>query len=170
MNREQRAEEIYLSSVSIENNFTPISFEKLSIELEREGIKVSSSTLQRWSVSLNWKEKAKKKAENLSCIGTAKNIASKDELNTLANLGKVSARGSKILLDFIDNTLSKEYKTLDEIELVLKITTSAVMMQGKSLEFDKAKSDNERLSIESVVSAIKNIKDDDVIEVEIEGE
>lgn len=168
MNKEQRAEEIYLSSISIESNFSPISFEKLSSELEREGIKVSSSTLQRWSVSLNWKEKARKKAENLSCIGTAKNIASKEEINTLANLGKIGARGSKILLDFVENTLQKDYKTLDEIELVLKITTSAVMMQGKSLEFDKAKSEGERLSIGSVVEAIKGIKDNDVIDGVIE--
>lgn len=167
MNKE-RAEEIYLASVSIENNFTPISFEKLSAELEREGIKVSSSTLQRWSTSLNWKEKARKKAENLSSVGTAKNIASKDELNTLTNLSKVSARGSKILLDFVDYTLQKDHKTLDEIELVLKITTSAVMMQGKSLEFDKAKSEGEKLSIGSVIEAMKNIKDDDVIEGVIE--
>lgn len=92
----------------------------------------------------------------------------KDELNTLTNLSKISARGSKILLDFVDYTLQKEHKTLDEIELVLKITTSAVMMQGKSLEFDKAKSEGEKLSIGSVIEAMKNIKDDDVIEGVIE--
>lgn len=41
-------------------------------------------------------------------------------------------------------------------------------MQGKSLEFDKAKSEGERLSIGSVVEAIKGIKDNDVIEGVIE--
>ena len=59
LNSQERALEIYLSSISLATNLKPISFTKLSDELAREGIEVSKSTLQRWSSSGDWAKSKK---------------------------------------------------------------------------------------------------------------
>ena len=43
--KKQRALDIYLDSVCIENNYRPISFQALSDKLMEEGLNVSQSTL-----------------------------------------------------------------------------------------------------------------------------
>jgi hypothetical protein len=52
---QKRAFELYVNSISIENNFTPISFKVIHEKLKSEGFESSKSSIGRWSVKWKWK-------------------------------------------------------------------------------------------------------------------
>lgn len=164
LNSQERALEIYLSSISLATNLKPVSFTKLSDELAREGIEVSKSTLQRWSSSGDWAKKAEEVARKISSSTTNTGVASREVQKAIKNLEVATDVGSTILLEFLKQTLAKHDRTLDEIELVLKITTASAALRGNTtIQMEDKKITARELCLTS-------IKDDDVIECEVDNE
>jgi len=101
MTKEQkRAEELYLESVTYENDYKPISFSKLLEQLDAEGMKTSTSALGRWAKKFGWKEKVK-------AIVTAATI-NDGEAKDIIERSSLEANTKKILTDFEANEKLKD--------------------------------------------------------------
>lgn len=160
------AEKIYLDSVTVENNFSPMSFQNLVYELEAKGIKSSTSTLQRWCEKYGWREKAQNIAKNLSSSSVAKNITSKSSLETLKNIESIVASSSGTLLNYVNDVAARGSKNPKEIELVLKIMTASAMLITKPLE----KPVDDKIDSLQLIQALREKKDEDFIDLEVENE
>lgn len=161
--KKQRALDIYLDSVCIENNYRPISFQALSDKLMEEGLNVSQSTLQRWSIEHNWKEQAQNKAKNLSNKEVAKNI-SPTQAQAIENVEKIVGVSSSVLLNYVNDVASRGSKNVKEIELVLKIMVANASLITKPLE----RQTDDRVSAIEILQTLKEKNEDDFIDAEVE--
>lgn len=105
---QKKAEELYLDSISYENDYKAVSFPRLKEMLENKGVKTSTSTLGRWADKFDWKEKVKR-------IVTAATLG-KGEASDLIAKSSLAANTKKILTDFDANESLKEsaYSILQE--------------------------------------------------------
>ncbi len=92
---QQKAEELYLDSISYENDYKPVSFPRLKEMLENKGVKTSTSALGRWSKKFDWEEKVKK-------IVTAATLGD-GEASDLIEKSSLDKSTKKILKDFEAN-------------------------------------------------------------------
>ena len=60
-----RAQEIYLTSAVLENNFTPNSEVKIAMALKLEGFEASSTSVGRWKKKFEWEKLLHVKAQTL---------------------------------------------------------------------------------------------------------
>ena len=104
------------------------------------------------------------KARKISSSTTNTGVASREVQKAIKNLEVATDVGSTILLEFLNQTLAKHDRTLDEIELVLKITTASAALRGNTtIQMEDKKITARELCLTS-------IKDDDVIECEVDNE
>lgn len=156
------AEEIYLNSVCVENNFAPMTFGELVDILKEQGIETSTSSVHRWSVERGWKEKARNIAGNLATTKVAKNIASKSSIETLKNIEKTTALSAELLLEYVDTISQKTQKSVKEVDLVLKIMVACAALITKPLE----KPQDDKIDALQLLENARNISESDIIDIE----
>lgn len=157
---------LYLESITLDNNFQPISFRDLALKLKENGLQVSKTTLNRWAQTEGWEKKAKEKATQIyqSYQSTQPVEYQQTEItDAIKNLEDSIAISSAILKKYTQFISIKEVPKTSEIELILKIAIASVGMLQKPME--RQTDDRSRIR-----ELIKNIKSDDLIEGEVEND
>ncbi len=174
---QQKAEEIYLDSISYENDYKAVSFSRLKEMLENVGVKTSTSALGRWCDKFNWKEKVKQivTAATLG-DGEASEIISKSSLekNTKKILTDFEANESlkdsayAILGDQIKHYASemkkKTHLSLESTKVVIKILEVTTIREDKLLDRVALLQASKLANSTDVLAAL----DKEFIEVEID--
>lgn len=128
---QQRAQEIYLSTAVLENNFTPNSEVKIAEALKLEGYEASSSSVGRWKKKFEWEKLLHVKvAASVTQDETTKKIIHNSSLEGVVKNTEVDIKRNNILI-------AASYQALEyEANLILK-----VVEEGKrplsDTEFDK---------------------------------
>lgn len=161
---QHRAEELYLSSVTYENDYKAISYEKLAAQLKEENIHTSSSALGRLAKKRDWKGK-------VAQLITASTIK-EGEAKEMIEKSSLDANVDKILTDFEANeALKDEAYTL--LSLQMK-KFSKEMKENKALSLDKTKivikvlevtttREDKLLDRQAMLTAAKMTKSEDVL-------
>lgn len=173
-----RAEEIYLSSITYENDYKPMSYNALCQSLAVEKIKTSSSALGRWAEKFDWKGKAKQ-------IVTAATIGD-GEARGIIEKSSLEANTQKILTDFEANEKLKDdayrilgsqmehYMTqmqankrlsLDNTKIVLKILEVTSTREDKLLDRQAMLAATKLMNSGDVLKALES----ETIEIELDG-
>ena len=174
---QQKAETLYLDSISYENDYKPMSFPKLCDVLANKGIKTSTSALGRWADKFGWKEKVKQ-------IVTAATLGD-GEANEIIAKSSLDKNTKKILKDFEANealqndayvVLSKQMRhyvektegntplSLENTKVVIKILEVTTTRADKLLDRQTILMATKLTQSVDVLAALK----DEVIEVEID--
>lgn len=113
---QQRAQEIFLSSAVLENNFTPNSEEKIAEALKIEDFEASSSSVGRWKKKFGWNVLLKAKVTaSIVEDKTAKAIIANSSLESLVRKTEVDIKQNNILI-------SASYQVLEyEMTRLLKV-------------------------------------------------
>lgn len=171
------AEELYLDSVSYENDYKPVSFPRLKEMLEKKGVNTSTSALGRWGKKFGWSEKVKQ-------IVTAATVGDGEAADIVAK-SSLDKSTKKILKDFEANeelkndaymVLSKQMVhyankakkniplSLDNTKVVIKILEVTSTREDKLLDRQAMLMATKLASSSDVLASLK----DEVIEVEID--
>lgn len=164
MKEKETALRLYLDSITLDNNFQPISFRDLATKLKELGIQASKTTLNRWAQTEGWEEKAKERASEAYKLYQSKQPVEYnkgDVADAIKNLEDSITTSSIILKKYTKLIADKEIPKASEVELVLKIAIASVGMLQKPME---RQADN-RTRIREL---IQNINNDDLIEGEVE--
>jgi len=174
---QQRAEEIYLDSISYETDYKPVSFARLAELLLHERIQTSSSALGRWSKKFDWDEKAKK-------IVTAAMLDG-GEASDIMKRSSLEKNTKKILKDFEANeqlkndaysVLAEQMKhyvaemnkfhslSLDNTKIVLKILEVTSTREDKLLDRQALLMASKLTQSTDVLAALQN----EIIDVEMD--
>lgn len=96
---QQRAQEIFLSSAVLENNFTPNSEAKIAEALKIEGFEASSSGVGRWKKKFGWDELLKAKVTaSIVEDKTAKTIIANSSLEAVVKKTTVDIDRNNIVI------------------------------------------------------------------------
>lgn len=113
---QQRAQEIFLSSAVLENNFTPNSEAKIAEALKIEGFEASSSGVGRWKKKFGWEELlATKITASIVEDKTAKAIIKNSSLESLAKKTEVDIKQNNLLISASYQVLEYEMTRLLQI-------------------------------------------------------
>jgi len=174
---QQKAEALYLDSVSYETDFKPVSFSRLKEMLENKGIKSSTSALGRWAKKFDWAQKVKKivTASTLD-EGKASEIIAKSSLDKSTKKILVDFEANESLKESAYSILqeqmkyyAKEMKTKNHLsqantKTVIKILEVTSMREDKLLDRQAMLMATKLANSTDVLAALK----DEVIEVEID--
>lgn len=159
-----RAEEIYLDSITYENDYKPMSYASLEKRLRYEGIITSTSALGRWADKFGWKEKSAQ-------IVTAATIGN-GEAKEIIEKASIGANVEKILTDFEANeklkddaymVLAKQMKFyINQMEANGNLSLDNTKIVLKILEVTSTREDK-LLDRQAMLSAAKMLKSDDVL-------
>lgn len=174
---QQKAEEIYLDSVSYENDYKAVSFPRLKEMLGNQGIKTSTSALGRWAEKFGWKEKVKQIVTTATLSdGEASKIIAKSSLekNTKKILTDFQANESlknsaysilqKQIKHYYDKLEKKGFLSLDDTKIVIKILELTSNREDKLLDRQAMLMATKLANSTDVLAALQ----DEVIEVEID--
>jgi len=174
---QQKAEELYLNSVSYENDYKAVSLPRLKEMLERKGVSTSASALGRWAKKFDWKEKVKN-------IVTAATLGD-GEASAIVAKSSLDKSTKKILKDFEANedlkndaymVLSQQMQhyvkktknniplSLENTKVVIKILEVTSNREDKLLDRQTLLMATKLTQSTDVLAALK----DEVIEVEID--
>lgn len=126
-----RAQEIYLTSAVLENNFTPNSEVKIAMALKYEGFEASSTSVGRWKKKFEWEKLLHVKiGAALSEDSKTKAIVANSSLEATVKNTEVDIKRNNVLI-------AASYQALEyEANQILK-----VVEEGKrplsEVEFDK---------------------------------
>ena len=126
-----RAQEIYLTSAVLENNFTPNSEVKIAMALKYEGFEASSTSVGRWKKKFEWEKLLHVKiSAALSEDSKTKAIVANSSLEATVKNTEVDIKRNNVLI-------AASYQALEyEANQILK-----VVEEGKrplsEVEFDK---------------------------------
>lgn len=113
---QQRAQEIFLSSAVLENNFTPNSEAKIAEALKIEGFEASSSGVGRWKKKFGWEELlATKITASIVEDKTAKAIIKNSSLESLVAKTEVDIKQNNRLITASYQVLEYEMTRLLQI-------------------------------------------------------
>lgn len=113
---QQRAQDIFLSSAVLENNFTPNSEAKIAEALKIEGFEASSSGVGRWKKKFGWEELlATKITASIVEDKTAKAIIKNSSLESLAKKTEVDIKQNNLLISASYQVLEYEMTRLLQI-------------------------------------------------------
>lgn len=113
---QQRAQEIFLSTAVLDNNFTPNSEAKIAEALKIEGFDASSSGVGRWKKKFGW-EKLLKAQVTASIVEdkTAKAIIANSSLDSLVKKTEVDIKQNNRLITASYQVLEYEMTRLLQI-------------------------------------------------------
>jgi predicted secreted protein len=113
---QQRAQEIYLSTAVLENNFTPNSEVKIAEALKLEGYEASSSSVGRWKKKFEWEKLLHVKvAASVTQDENTKKIIHNSSLEGVVKNTEVDIKRNNILI-------AASYQALEyEANLILKV-------------------------------------------------
>lgn len=175
--QQKTAQQIYLDSVCYESDYKSVSFSKLADLLLREKIKISASSLERWSQKFDWKEKVK-------TIVTAATVGD-GKASEIIKKSSLEKNTRKILKDFEANEMLKNdaysvlgdqmkhymqqmkkttFLSLDSTRIVLKILEVTSTREDKLLDRQAMLTAAKMVNSADVLAALS----DEVIEVEID--
>lgn len=113
---QQRAQEIFLSSAVLENNFTPNSEAKIAEALKIEGFEASSSGVGRWKKKFGWEELlATKITASIVEDKTAKAIIANSSLKSLVRKTEVDIKQNNLLISASYQVLEYEMTRLLQV-------------------------------------------------------
>lgn len=96
---QQRAFEIYLDSATFESDYKPITEEQLAKKLQSEGLKASSSAINRWKAKFNWADALKNKVTlAMSTDKQTKNLLQASSLQSAVKNTKVDIERNNVLI------------------------------------------------------------------------
>lgn len=140
-----KALKIYCDHATLENGYTPATFDYIAKRLIEEGLTGSSSSVQRWSVKFDFKAHLEaqiqlavindkdKKAQNLSI----RTIESKKAVDIVRN-NELTSDGYEVLetyvADILDRMDNKKPVGLKEIQLVKDIVVLTSGREDKLLD------------------------------------
>lgn len=112
---QQRAQEIFLSSAVLDNNFTPNSEKKIAEALRIEGFEGSASSVGRWKQKFSWQQLLNAKI-------TAAITDDKNTQDILHNGGlEVVVKNTKVDVERNNVLIAGSYQFLElEVERILK--------------------------------------------------
>lgn len=128
---QERAQELYLSTAVLENNFTPNSEAKIAEALKLEGFEASSSGVGRWKKKFGWEELLKAKV-------TASIVEDKTAKTIIAN-SSLEAIVKKTTVDIDRNNLliAASYQALEyEMNRILQVVADNKRSLSED-EFDR---------------------------------
>ena len=182
---QERAQEIYLQSAVLENNFTPNSESKIATALKIEGYDASSSSVGRWKKKFKWDELLKIQiSAAIAEDGKAKNIINNSSLSTVVKNTEVDITrnnlviaGSYQIIEYEMNRLLNVVEqgerglTTDEFDRMFKIARLTTERHDRMLD-RLANMPPVAISSQEVYERLKNIpieyESEDIEEVEIE--
>ena len=113
---QERAQELYLSTAVLENNFTPNSEAKIAEALKIEGFEASSSGVGRWKKKFGWEELlATKITASIVEDKTAKAIIKNSSLESLVKKTEVDIKQNNLLISASYQVLEYEMTRLLQI-------------------------------------------------------
>lgn len=96
---QQRAFEIFLDSANYESDYKPITEEQLAKKLQSEGLKASSSAINRWKAKFNWADALKNKVTlAMSNDKQTKNLLQASSLQSAVKNTKVDIERNNVLI------------------------------------------------------------------------
>lgn len=113
---QERAQELYLSTAVLENNFTPNSEAKIAEALKIEGFEASSSGVGRWKKKFGWEELlAAKITASIVEDKAAKAIIKNSSLESLVKKTEVDIKQNNLLISASYQVLEYEMTRLLQI-------------------------------------------------------
>ena len=184
---QQRARELWLSSATLENDFTPISEKKLSELLEADGIETSASSIGRWKLKFKWKEQLQ---QNIALAFVddekIKETVRASALSEVVHKTTVDIKRNEILMSssyqVLEHVMQKINEKIenkqglrqDDIDNALKVFALAGGRADKMLD-RLSNQPPEAISSEEVLqrlldTTLKVEDEDEIIEITIDGE
>ena len=126
-----RAQEIFLTTAVVENNFTPNSEVKIAEALKIEGYDASSSSVGRWKKKYEWEKLLHVKISMaMTQDESAKKIIQNSSLDTAVKNTEVDIKRNNILI-------AASYQALEyEANMILKVVEDGKRPLNE-IEFDK---------------------------------
>jgi hypothetical protein len=145
--KESIALEIYLSSATLENDFTPISYGKIRNEMISQGYETSTSAIGRWAKKNNWAVALENKINTAYAVNTQ----SLQEVSALAQTQAVKqtavdvARNSELIsssyevLELYVKQVKDDFEkkgrlNQDDVKIVKDIATLTSTREDKMLD------------------------------------
>jgi len=174
---QQKAFNIYIESATMDNSYTPMSFDKIAKEMIDQGEKCSRSAVGRWANKFKWKELLKQKL--------SASIVEDKEVRDLIEASSINSATKKVIDDFkanerlksgayqvLEAQLEKYFEKLrngiylshDDEKFMLKVLEITSNREDKLLDRQALLSATKLTNSEDVLKALNN----ETIEVEID--
>lgn len=126
-----RAQEIYLTSAVLENNFTPNSEVKIAMALKLEGFEASSTSVGRWKKKFEWEKLLHVKiSAAVTEDSKTKAIVANSSLEATVKNTEVDIKRNNVLI-------AASYQALEyEANKILKVVEEGIRPLSE-VEFDK---------------------------------
>lgn len=171
-----RALEIYLDSATLENDFSPATFEQIENLLKLENLKGSKSTIQRWSKEFNFEAALKAKMNQIVLVSSGQELQTqaqeesikKDTVDVIRNQRLIS--DSYEIMELFVKQVKKTYDetkkiSQDNVKIVKDIATLTTNREDKMLDRIAEFGDKDnKLSSDEILEAVLEEK------IEWEGE